>query len=128
MLHRLFTDEPEKVIVTDREEILRQLPEVCKVINDEGGDQEKAFVLSRLAEIAFADGALMEPEGRTILRIAEMLEYPSDRAYTIIVGAAQGGGFRSDVVLNRIATELRRSFGAGWIDRDAGPLAGDPPK
>jgi len=128
MLHRLFTDEPEKVIVTDRQEILRQLPEACRVINEEGGDQEKAFVLSRLAEIALADGALMEPEGRTILRIAEMLEYPSDRAYTIIVGAAQSGGFRSDVILNRIATELRRSFGTGWIDRDAGPLAGDPPK
>ena len=98
------------------------------VIEDKGGEREKSFVLSRLAEIALADGALMEPEGRMILQIAGMLDYPADRAYTIIVGAAQAGALRSDVMLNRIAAELRRSFAGDWFDPSAGPLAGEIPE
>ncbi|MDJ0763601.1 MAG: M48 family metallopeptidase [Myxococcota bacterium] len=121
ILHGLFTDEPEKVIVTDRQKILDELPQVCEAIKKEGSDQDKMFVLSRLAEIAYADGALMDAEGKIILQVAEMLAFPSDRAYGIIVGAAQAGAFRTDVMLTRIATELRRSFAGGWTSTEAVP-------
>jgi uncharacterized tellurite resistance protein B-like protein len=114
LLHHLFTDEPEKVIITDRKQIVAKLPEVVEIIKKEGTDADKAFVLSRLAEIAYADGALMDAEGKVILQLAEMLELPSDQAYGIIVGTAQAGVFQTDVKLARIAAELRRSFMGAW--------------
>jgi uncharacterized tellurite resistance protein B-like protein len=118
MLHNLFTDEPEKVIITDRKQIVRELPKIAELINAEGGERDKAFVLSRLAEIAYADGALMDPESRVILQVAEMLQFPADQAYTIIIGAAHAGGFQTDAKLVRIAAELRRSFMGTWIGKD----------
>jgi len=109
-LHSIFTDEPEDVIVTDREEIERRLPEACRVIVEEGDDDAKQFLLSRIAEIALADGALMDREAEEIHKVAKMLEVPEKVAYAIIVGAAQSVGFRADVKLNRIAAQLRRSL------------------
>jgi len=109
-LHSIFTDEPEDVIVTDREEIERRLPEACRVIVEEGDDDAKQFLLSRMAEFALADGALMDREAEEIHKVAKMLEVPEKVAYAIIVGAAQSVGFRADVKLNRIAAQLRRSL------------------
>ena len=113
MLHNLFTDEPEHVILTDHAEIQQQLPELTRLINSEGGEGEKAFILARLADIAMADGALVDSERDVILQIAEMLEVPSKQAYAIIVGTVQAEGFHTDVKLNRIAAQLRRGLYKG---------------
>ena len=109
-LHAIFTDDPESVIVTDRERIDRDLPVACAVVNAEGGEQEKLFVLSRLAEIALADGALVDSEVEAIQAIGELLEMPTKRVQAVVVGAAQGGGFRADAKLNRIAAQIRRTL------------------
>ncbi|MBU0741557.1 M48 family metalloprotease [bacterium] len=109
-LHTVFTDEPEDVIVTDREEIARRLPEACRVIVEQGDDDAKQFLLSRIAEIALADGALMDSEAEQIHEVAKMLEVPEKVTYAVIVGAAQSVGFRADAKLNRIAAQLRRSL------------------
>ncbi len=109
-LHSIFTDEPEDVIVTNRKEIEKRLPEYCATIREEGDDSSKQFLLSRLAEIALADGALMDNEADVIHEIAKSLEVPEKVAYAIIVGAAQSVGFRADAKLNRIAAQLRRSL------------------
>lgn len=114
ILHHWFTDEPEKEIVTDRMEIERRLPELAAKIRSEGDEQDKRFVLSRLAEVALADGAIMDAEGTVILHVAEMLDVPAKVAYGTIVGAAQAIGFRADVKLNRIAEKLRRSLQTGF--------------
>ncbi len=66
-----------------------------------------------IADIALADGALMDSEGSVILQVAEWLGVTSREAYEIMVGAAQAVGFRTDVKLNRIAEELRRSLQLG---------------
>jgi len=115
ILHNVFTDEPEKIIVTDRAVAERDLPAQAAVINAEGGLQEKAFVLSSLAQVAMADGALMDAESAVILKVAELLEVPEKQAYSIMVGVVQSEGFQTDVKLNRIAGRFRRSFlkGAG---------------
>lgn len=55
----------------------------------------------------------MDAEGSVILQVAEWLGVPSRKAYKIMIGAAQAVGFRTDVKLNRIAEELRRSLQAG---------------
>ncbi len=55
----------------------------------------------------------MDAESAVILDIAKQLEVPSKRAYAIMVGAAQSVGFRTDVKLNRMAEEIRRSMMLG---------------
>jgi uncharacterized tellurite resistance protein B-like protein len=113
ILHRWFTDEPEAEIVTDRETIQATLPDTLAAVRELGDLDDRTFILSRLADVALADGALMDAESGVILDIAKQLEVPSKRAYAIMVGAAQSVGFRTDVKLNRMAEEIRRSMMLG---------------
>jgi len=110
ILHRWFTDDPQDEIVTDRAEIERRLPESIAIVNKEGDLDDKRFVLSRLADIALADGALIDAESSVILHIAQLLEVPGKIAFQTMVGAAQSVGFRTDVKLNRMAEGIRRSL------------------
>ncbi|MBM4167651.1 MAG: hypothetical protein FJ215_00605 [Ignavibacteria bacterium] len=114
ILHRWFTDEPEKEILSNRDQVLEELPKVIAEVNRDGDEHDKEFILSRLADIALADGALLDAEGGVIMRIAEMLNIPERNAYRIIIGAAQTVGFRTDIKLNRIADELRESMKIGF--------------
>jgi len=113
ILHRWFTDDPENEIVTDRAIIDTKLPEAIEVVNKEGDNQAKVFLLSRLTDIAMADGALVDAESNVILELAQRLQVPPKAAYGIMVGAAQATGFRSDVKLNRMAEQIRRSMQLG---------------
>jgi len=115
MLHNIFTDEPEKILVTDRKEIQAQLPQYIETVLAEGDDNDKGFILSRLAEVALADGALVDAEGEVILEIADKLDVTSKQAYGVIVGTVQARGFHADVKLASIAKELRRSFTQGGM-------------
>jgi uncharacterized tellurite resistance protein B-like protein len=110
ILHHWFTDDPQDEIITDRAEIERLLPEAIAVINKEGDIDDKRFVLSRLADVALADGALMDAESAVILQVAQSLEVPGKLAYQTMVGAAQSVGFRTDVKLNRMAERIRHSL------------------
>jgi len=110
LLHHYFTDEPEKEIVTDLAEVKKRLPEVIERFLKEKDEGAANFVISRLADVALADGALLEPEGGVILEIAQQLGMPVKSAYSVMIGAAQAVGFRVDVKLNRIAEQLKRSL------------------
>ena len=55
----------------------------------------------------------MDAESAVILDIAQQLDVPAKMAYAIMVGAAQSTGFRTDVKLNRMAEEIRRSMTTG---------------
>jgi uncharacterized tellurite resistance protein B-like protein len=113
ILHRWFTDEPEAEILTDRDAIQARLPEVLAQVRAEGSADDKTFVLSRLTDVAMADGALMDAESAVILDVARQLDVPAKVAYAVMVGAAQSTGFQTDVKLNRIAEEIRRSMMLG---------------
>jgi uncharacterized tellurite resistance protein B-like protein len=113
ILHRWFTDEPEGEIVTDRAAIDSKLPEALDLVNREGDNQAKGFILSRLTDIAMADGALVDAERTVVLSLAEKLQVPAKIAYGIMVGAAQATGFRTDVKLNKMAEQIRRSMQVG---------------
>jgi len=110
ILHKWFTDEPESEIITDRERISASLPEAIEIVRKDGALDDKLFILSRLTDVALADGALMDAESAIILDIAKQLEVPAKMAYSIIVGSAQSIGFRTDVKLNRMAEDIRRSM------------------
>ncbi len=134
ILHRFFTDEPETVIVTDPAVASARLPEAIAVINAEGDVAAKNFVLSRLTDIALADGALMDTESAVILDLAHQMGLPSKVAYGVVIGAAQAVGFRSDVKLNRMSEEIRRNLQAGFRragtwhsdERPGAPGSGEP--
>jgi hypothetical protein len=113
ILHKWFTDEPESEIVTSRDEIAAKLPDALEEVRKEGSLDDKAFILTRLTDVALADGALMDAESAIILDIARQLEVPTKIAYSIIVGSAQSIGFRTDVKLNRMAEEIRRAMKLG---------------
>jgi hypothetical protein len=55
----------------------------------------------------------MDAESAIILDLAKQLEVPSKIAYSVIVGSAQSIGFRTDVKLNRMAEDIRRSMTLG---------------
>ncbi len=114
ILHRFFTDEPEAEIITDPAAVAARLPEAIAVLNAEGDATAKNFVLSRLTDIALADGALMDAESAVILDLAHQLGLPNRVAYSLVIGAAQAMGFRSDVKLNRMSEEIRRGLQAGF--------------
>lgn len=114
IMHQWFTDEPEEEIVTGRDEIMARLPDAIAVVRKDGDADDKGFILSRLAEVALADGALMDAESAVILDIAQQLEMPPKMAYRVMVGAAQAVGFRTDVKLNRMAEHLRQQFQVGF--------------
>ncbi|RPJ60502.1 MAG: TerB family tellurite resistance protein [Acidobacteria bacterium] len=130
ILHRFFTDEPELEIVTDPAVVAARLPEAVALLNADGDATSKNFVLSRLTDIALADGALMDAESAVILDLAHQMGLPSRVAYAVVVGAAQAVGFRSDVKLNRMSEEIRRGlqsgFARGHLPRTAG-LPSAPP-
>jgi Zn-dependent protease with chaperone function len=110
ILHKWFTDEPESEIVTDRNQISARLPEALDIVRKDGTLDDKLFILSRLTDVALADGALMDAESAIILDLAKQLDVPTKMAYSIIVGSAQAIGFRTDVKLNRMAEDIRRSM------------------
>jgi len=114
ILHRFFTDEPEAEIVTDPSKVAERLPEAVAILNAEGDATAKNFVLSRLTDIALADGALMDAESAVILDLAHQLGLPNRVAYGLVIGAAQAMGFRSDVKLNRMSEQIRRGLQAGF--------------
>jgi uncharacterized tellurite resistance protein B-like protein len=117
ILHHYFTDEPEREIPANGADLEPRLAAAIAEVNQLGEERHKTFILSRLADIALADGALMDKEGARILEIAQALEVPPKAAYGILVGAAQAVGFKVDVKLNRVAAELRRSLGVGLAPR-----------
>jgi uncharacterized tellurite resistance protein B-like protein len=125
VLHRYFTDEPEKEIMADTSRAQQQLEDAIKQVNELGDHEDKTFIVSRFADVALADGALMDQEGAVVLQIAERLRLPARSAYDTLVGAAEAVGFRVDVKLNRVADELRRSLriGCGIVSTPTLPVA-----
>ena len=92
----------------------RSCPRRSTEIRKDGSLDDKAFILSRLTDIALADGALMDAESAIILDLAKQTRRARPRSPTqIIVGSAQSIGFRTDVKLNRMAEDIRRSMTLG---------------
>jgi len=106
-LHASFTDEPEKELIVDPPDRERRLAEAIGLVNRDGDDNDKTFVISRLADLALADGKLMNEEAGVILEIAEKLGIPGRVAYGIIVGSAQTVGFNVDFRMKEIVQQIR---------------------
>lgn len=109
-LHEYFTDDPEKEILLDAKERGGVLDEAIRKIIAEEEEGHKVFVLSRLADVAIADGKLLEEEAGGILQLAERMGVTSRSAYSILFAAAQANGFKVDVQMNKMVARIRHAL------------------
>ena len=110
ILHKYFTDEPGDVItevVQDIKNIEKLINRSVKEISEKGDDRHKTFVLSRLADIAIADGKLMKPEAGIIFEIAKEFGIQEKTAYSIVVEAMNSVGLAIDWKMNTLVRGIK---------------------
>jgi uncharacterized tellurite resistance protein B-like protein len=110
ILHKFFTDEPGVVVnevVQDTKNIEKLISKSVKEISEKGDDRHKTFVLSRLADIAIADGKLMKPESEIIFEIAKELGVQEKTAYSIVIGTMNSVGLKIDWKMNTLVREIK---------------------
>ncbi|MBW2435794.1 MAG: M48 family metalloprotease [Deltaproteobacteria bacterium] len=110
ILHKYFTDEPGEVIheiMQDTENLDRLIQTNVKEISEKGDDRHKTFVLSRLADIAIADGKLAKPEAGIIFDIAKDFGIQEKTAYSIVVGSMSSVGLNIDWKMNSLVREIK---------------------
>ena len=78
-----------------------------KEILQKGDDRHKTFVISRLADIAIADGKLAKPEAGIIFDIAKDFGIQEKTAYSIVVGGMSQVGLNIDWKMNSLVRELK---------------------
>ena len=110
ILHKYFTDEPGEVIdeiTQDTKNLDKIIATSVKEISEKGDDRHKTFVLSRLADIAIADGKLAKPEAGIIFDIAKDFGIQEKAAYSIVVGGMSQVGLNIDRKMNSLVSELK---------------------
>jgi uncharacterized tellurite resistance protein B-like protein len=125
ILHTYFTDEPGEVIndivknIKNADELINN---AVKEISEKGDDRHKTFVLSRLADIAIADGKLMKPEAGIIFEIAKEFGFQEKTAYSIVVGVMNSVGLAIDSKMNTLVRSIKEQLLGKY---GHGPGAGD---
>ena len=110
ILHKYFTDEPGEVIselMQDPKNIDKIIDTSVKEISAKGDDRHKTFVISRLADIAIADGKLAKPEAGIIFDIAKDFGIQEKAAYSIVVGGMSSVGLNIDWKMNSLVREIK---------------------
>jgi uncharacterized tellurite resistance protein B-like protein len=110
ILHKYFTDEPGEVIheiMEDNENLDNLINTTLKEISEKGDDRHKTFVLSRLSDIAIADGNLAKPEAGIIFDIAKSFGIQEKAAYSIVVGGMSSVGLNIDWKMNNLVREIK---------------------
>ncbi|MGD9238290.1 MAG: M48 family metallopeptidase, partial [Desulfobacterales bacterium] len=110
ILHKYFTDEPGDAIheiMQDTANIDNIIQTNVKKISEKGDDRHKTFVLSRLADIAIADGKLAKPEAGIIFDIAKDFGIQEKAAYSIVVGGMSSVGLNIDWKMNSLVREIK---------------------
>ena len=113
ILHKYFTDEPGDVIneavqnIKNTEDVIKS---AVKEISEKGNDPHKIFVISRLADIAIADGKLMKPEAGIIFDIAKEFGFQEKTAYSIVVEAMNSVGLAIDWKMNTLVRGIKEQL------------------
>ncbi|MGD8944689.1 MAG: M48 family metallopeptidase [Desulfobacterales bacterium] len=118
ILHKYFTDEPGEVIqeiMQDTGKIDSLIRTNVKEISEKGDDRHKTFVLSRLADIAIADGKLAKPEAGIIFDIAKDFGIQEKAAYSIVVGGMSSVGLNIDWKMNSLVREIKAQLQKKYV-------------
>jgi uncharacterized tellurite resistance protein B-like protein len=109
ILHKYFTDEPDEVIneiMQDIKNIEKIIDGSVKEISAKGDDRHKTFVISRLSDIAIADGKLAKPEAGIIFDIAKNFGIQEKAAYSIMSAV----GLKIDWKMNSLVREIKEQL------------------
>lgn len=106
ILHDHFTDQPDQVICLEPIKRASRLKSAIRVLKRTATSTQKQEALSRLADVAFADGPFREEEAKVILDLATALMIPQHEAYAIIVGCIQTSGKEVDAGIRSLADKL----------------------
>ncbi|MGD8963694.1 MAG: M48 family metallopeptidase, partial [Desulfobacterales bacterium] len=118
ILHKYFADEPGDVIheiMQDTNNIDNLIRMNVKEISEKGDDRHKTFVLSRLADIAIADGKLAKPEAGIIFDIAKDFGIQEKAAYSIVVGGMSSVGLNIDWKMNSLVREIKAQLQKKYV-------------
>jgi uncharacterized tellurite resistance protein B-like protein len=118
ILHKYFADEPGDVIheiMQDTDNIDNLIRTNVKEISEKGDDRHKTFVLSRLADIAIADGKLAKPEAGIIFDIAKDFGIQEKAAYSIVVGGMSSVGLNIDWKMNSLVREIKAQLQKKYV-------------
>jgi Zn-dependent protease with chaperone function/uncharacterized tellurite resistance protein B-like protein len=106
ILHDNFTDEPDHAICLDPTKRAIRLKSAIRALNRAAPSTKKHEALSRLADIAVADGPFRREEANIILDLAAKLKIPQQETYAIIVGCIQASGKEVDPGIRALAEKL----------------------
>jgi len=110
ILADVFTDDPEKEIVYDKEKVKKQLDSSAKYLMDHGSDYDRYYTLHFLTLISLSDGKFTKSEKEVLLTIAESIGLSQDDAMDVMWKTLQQNGITIDVRLNEIAQNVQEHY------------------
>jgi len=111
VLHKNFTDDPEAELLTDAAEREARLDAAVGIVNAEGSAEDRNFIVTTLARLAFADGMFLTEEQKVLLEVAEKLKFERAETHSIIAKTAREMGFDADAEVAVIAGKIREKLG-----------------
>jgi len=110
ILADVFTDDPEKEIVYDKEKVEAQLKKSAKYLKEKGTDYDRFYAMHFLTVIALSDGKYTIKEKNMLLKLAESIGFSKDDAMGVVWKTLQQNGINIDVRLNEIAQNVKEHY------------------
>jgi len=106
ILHDHYTDQPDQLICLNSAKRALRIRASIRTLNRIASSSEKKEALSRLSDIAIADGPLGEADSKTIFTLAKALRIPVNETNAIIVGCVQNKSRSIDPGLVSLAHKI----------------------
>ncbi|MEA3475705.1 MAG: M48 family metallopeptidase [Candidatus Cloacimonadota bacterium] len=110
ILADVFTDDPEKEIVYDKEKVEAQLKKSAKYLKEKGTDYDRFYAMHFLTVVALADGKFTRKEKNMLMRLAESIGFSKDEAMGVVWKTLQQTGINIDIRLNEIAQNVKEHY------------------
>ena len=110
ILADVFTDDPEKEIIYDKDKALKQLNASEKYLKKHGTDMDRYYTLHFLTLISLSDGKFTKKEKEVLMNIAESIGLSQDDAMDVVWKTLQQNGITIDVRLNEIAQNVQEHY------------------
>ncbi|MBN2018550.1 MAG: M48 family metalloprotease [Candidatus Cloacimonetes bacterium] len=110
ILADVFTDDPEKEIIYDKEKALKQLDSAARYLKQHSTDMDRYYSLHFLTLISLSDGRFTKKEKQVLLDIAESIGLSENDAMDVMWKTLQQNGITIDVRLNEIAQNVQEHY------------------
>ena len=110
ILADVFTDNPEKEIIYNKEKIESQLLKSGKFLKEKGSDSDRYYALHFLTVIALSDGQFTKKEKDLLIHYAKLMGFTVEDAMGIVWQTLQQNGINIDIRLNEIAENVKQHY------------------